>query len=90
VTPNGESKCPSCLERHKTRRDYSGALVFLIVLLTFGIAYIRLLTGEDDGTLIPPWAIGFAGPAVAMYLQRKAGERMREMTREKGSNEPTK
>jgi hypothetical protein len=82
IKKNGSEGCPQC-----KGRDFRDALVILIVLLTFGIAYLKLLTGTGDETLVPPWAAGINGAALSMYFMSKGGERMREMTNEKSAKE---
>jgi hypothetical protein len=75
------SKCPNC--KGYRGRDYRGALTLLIVLLAFGIAFLKLLTGQGDETLIAPWIAGILNLSVGMYYTAKGGERMREMSVEK-------
>jgi len=56
-------------------------LALVIVLLTFGLAYVQVLKGGSE-TLLPPWAGVILGSVVSTYFMARTGERMRDITRE--------
>jgi hypothetical protein len=72
------TKCSHC-----GRRDYElrGPLAVLVVVLTFGLAYIQVLKGASE-TLIPPWAGVVLGSVVTFYFMGRSAERMRAMSQE--------
>lgn len=59
--------------------EFRGVLALLVVILTFGLAYIQVLRGASD-TLIPPWAGVILGSVVSTYFMARGGEVMRDKT----------
>jgi hypothetical protein len=72
-------RCEHCGRKPET--EFRGWLALIIVLLTFGLAYIQVIKGGSE-TLLPPWAGVILGAVVTNYFMSRAGERMREMTQE--------
>lgn len=63
------------------KREFRGVLAVLVVILTFGLAYIQVIKGGSE-TLLPPWAGVILGSVVSTYFMSRTGERMREITGE--------
>jgi hypothetical protein len=86
VTPADVKKCEQCGRKYD--KGFRGLLTVLVVILSFGLAYVQLLRGGSE-TLIPPWVGILLGSVVSMYFMGRTGERMREITREQsGSPQP--
>lgn len=71
------SKCKHCGRREGW--EVRGVLALLVVLLTFGLAYIQVIKGASE-TLIPPWAGVILGSVVSTYFMARGGEIMRDKT----------
>jgi hypothetical protein len=80
-----KTKCSYCGHGEYELR---GPLAVLIVLLTFGLAYVQVLKGASE-TLIPPWAGVILGSVVTFYFMSRSAERMRTMTQESQRREET-
>lgn len=48
----------------------------LVIILTFGLAFLQLILGEEDGATIPPWAAQLAGVVVTGYFMSISASRM--------------
>jgi hypothetical protein len=73
------NKCEKCGRKFDT--GFRGLITLLIVLLTFGLAYVQVIKGDSE-TLIPPWVGVILGSVGSTYFMSKTGERMREITHE--------
>jgi hypothetical protein len=80
-----KNKCTQC-GRHWFGYELRGVLAILVVLLTFGLAYVQLLRGEPSETLIPPWANGILSSVLTFYFMSRSAERMRAMSQERDQN----
>jgi CHASE2 domain-containing sensor protein len=76
-------KCEHCGRKYD--KGFRGLLTLLVVVLTFGLAYIQIIKGGSE-TLIPPWVGVILGSVISMYYQSKGGERMREITHEQSGS----
>jgi hypothetical protein len=76
--------CEHC--GRKREHELRGVLALLVVILTFGLAYIQVIKGGSE-TLLPPWAGVILGSVVSTYFMTRTGERMREITGEQKSGE---
>ena len=85
-----EPTCPNCGGHvaEKREAEFRGFLAVLVVVLTFGIAYVRLILGRETETLVPTWAGVLVGSVVSNYFVSRSGEVMRRITRE--HSEPEK
>jgi hypothetical protein len=75
-------KCSHC---GRSDKELRGPLAILVVLLTFGLAYVQVLRGVSE-TLIPPWAGVILGSVITFYFMGRSAERMRAITQEEKRN----
>lgn len=70
-------RCPDCQHR-LTGWDLRGTLTIIVVVLVFGLAYLQLALGIEDGATIAPWAVGALTLVLQGYYMTKGAERHAE------------
>lgn len=66
-------RCPTC--RRYPAWDLRGWIAVGGIVLTFGLAFVLVFTGNKEGATIPPWAASFLTLVVQGYYMTKGAER---------------